>query len=82
MAYIANVVTGVWCSDVSICDTRVCTVFVSSRSGIVFNPSACSITHHNQSAKDIEPYSKYSKSQVYVKDPAPKAGSQFIEWAE
>ena len=26
MAYIAHVVTGVWCSDVGICDARVCTV--------------------------------------------------------
>ena len=65
MAYIANVVTGGWCSDVGICDARVCTVFVSSRSGIVFNPSAGSITDHIQSAKDIDPH---IKSQLYVED--------------
>ena len=41
--------------------------FVSSRSGIVFNPSACAITDHSQSAKDIDPY---FKSQLYVEDPS------------
>ena len=41
-------------------------LFVSSRSGIVFNPSAGAITNHNQSAKDIDPY---FKSQLYMKDP-------------
>ena len=66
MEYIAHVVTGVWCSDVGICDARVCTVFVSSRSVIVFNPSAGSITDHSQSAKDRDPY---FKSQLYVEDP-------------
>ena len=40
--------------------------FVSSRSGIVFNPSAGAITEHSQSAKDIDPY---FKSQLYVEDP-------------
>ena len=66
MACIAHVVTGVWCSNVGVCDARVCTAFVSSRSGIVFNPSAGSITDHSQSAKDIDPY---FKSQLYVEDP-------------
>ena len=66
MAYIAHVVTGVWCSDVGICDARVCIVFVSSRLGIVFNPSAGSITDHSHSAKDIDPY---FKSQLYMDDP-------------
>ena len=42
----------------------VCVLFVSSRSGIVFNQSA--ITDHSQSAKDMDPY---FKSQLYVKDP-------------
>ena len=41
-------------------------LFVSSRSGIVFNPSACAITDHSQSAKDIDPY---FKSPLYVEDP-------------
>ena len=44
----------------------VCVLFVSSRSGIVFNPSAGIITEHSQSAKDIDPY---FKSQLYVEDP-------------
>ena len=43
-----------------------CVLFVSSRSGIVFNPSAGEITDYNQSAKDIDPY---FKSQLYVEDP-------------
>ena len=41
-------------------------LFVSNRSGIVFNPSAGAITDHSQSAKDIDPY---FKSQLYVEDP-------------
>ena len=44
----------------------VCVLFVSSRSGIVFNPNAGAITDHSQSAKDIDPY---FKSQLYVEDP-------------
>ena len=44
----------------------VCVLFVSSRSGIVFNPSAGVITDHSQSAKDIDPY---FKSQLYVEYP-------------
>ena len=65
MAYIAHVVTGVWCGEVGICDARV-VLFLSSRSGIVFNPSAGAITDHCQSAKDIDPY---FKSHLYVEDP-------------
>ena len=41
-------------------------LFVSCRSGIVFNPSAGAITDHSQSAKDIDPYFKF---QLYVEDP-------------
>ena len=44
----------------------VCVLFVSSRSGIIFNPTAGAITDHSQSAKDIDPY---FKSQLYVEDP-------------
>ena len=44
----------------------VCVLFVSSRSDIVFNPSAGAITDHSQSAKDIDPY---FKSQLYVENP-------------
>ena len=44
----------------------VCALFVSSRSGIVFNPSTGAITDHSQSAKDKDPY---FKSQLYVEDP-------------
>ena len=43
----------------------VCVLFVSSRSGIVFNPSAGAIIDHSQSAKDIDPY---FKSLLYVED--------------
>ena len=41
----------------------VCVLFVSSWSGIVFNPSAGAITYHSQSAKDIDPYFNF---QLYV----------------
>ena len=41
-----------------------CVLFVSSRSGIVFNPSAGAITDHSQSVQDIEPF----KSPLYVED--------------
>ena len=44
----------------------VCVLFVSSRLGIVFNPSAGAITDNSQLAKDIDPY---FKSQFYVEDP-------------
>ena len=44
----------------------VCVLYVSSRSGIVFNPSAGVIADHSQSAKDIDPY---FKSQLYKEDP-------------
>ena len=42
-----------------------CVLFVSSKSGIVFNPSVGAITDNSQSAKVIDPY---FKSQLYVKD--------------
>ena len=66
MAYISHVVTEVWCGEVGICDDRVCVLFVSSRSDIVFNSSASAITDHSQSAKDID---LYFKSQLYADDP-------------
>ena len=44
----------------------VCVLFVSRRSGIVFNPSDGAITDYNQSANDIDPYFKV---QLYVEDP-------------
>ena len=66
MAYIVHVVTGVLCGEVGICDARVCVLFVSSRSGMVFNPSAGAITNHSKSAKDRYPY---FKSQLYAEDP-------------
>ena len=43
-----------------------CVYCLSSRSGIVFNPSADASTDHSQSAKDIDPC---FKSQFYVEDP-------------
>ena len=45
----------------------VCVLFMSSRLGIIFNPSDSAITDHSQAAKDIDPY---YKSQVYVEDPS------------
>ena len=67
MAYIAHVVTGVLCDEVRWAYAMpMCVLFVSSRSGIVFNSSAGTISDHSQSAKDIDPY---FKSQLYVKDP-------------
>ena len=45
----------------------VCVLFVSSRSGIFFNPGARAITDHILSAKAIYPY---FKSQLYVEDPS------------
>ena len=66
MAYIAHVVTDVWCGEVGICDARVCVLFVSSRSGIDFNSSAGAITDHSQSTKDID---SYFESQLYAEDP-------------
>ena len=47
----------------------VCVLFVSSRSGFVFNPIVSVITDKGRSAKDID---QYFKSQHYVKDPASK----------
>ena len=44
----------------------VCVLFVSSKSGIVFNQIAGAITDHNQSAKNIDPY---FKSQLSAEDP-------------
>ena len=55
MTYIAHVVTVVWCSEMGICDARVCVLFVSSRLDIVFNQRTSAITDHNKSAKDIDP---------------------------
>ena len=45
----------------------VCLLFLSSMSGIVFNPSAGEITDHNQLVKDVD---LYFKSQLYVEDPS------------
>ena len=64
MAYIAYVVTV--CGAVRWAYAMPeCVLFVSNRSGIVFNPSASALTDHSQSAKDID---SYFKSQLYVKD--------------
>ena len=65
MACIARAVTGVWTVRL-VYAMPVCVLFVSSRSGILFNPSAGVITDRSQSAKDIDPY---FKSQLYVEDP-------------
>ena len=61
------------------CAVRVCVLFVSSSSGIVFNPSAGSVTDHSQLAKDID---LYFKSQVCAGPRLLKAGTHFTEWAE
>ena len=44
----------------------VCMCCLSSRSGIIFNPSVGAITDHSQSVKDMDPYFKF---QLYVEDP-------------
>ena len=55
----------------------VCVLFVSSKSGIVFNPIVSVITDQSQSAKDID---QYFKSQLYVEDPTSrKDGAHFTE---
>ena len=59
MAYVAHVVTGVWCGEV-------CADCVYISSGIVFKPSPGAITDRSQSAKDTDPY---FKSQLCVEDP-------------
>ena len=51
-------------------------LFVSSWSGIVFNPSAGAITDHSQSAKDIDPY---FKSHLYVEDPGSESRYSFYQ---
>ena len=56
-----------------------CVLFVSSRSCIVFNPSAGAITDHSQSAKDID---LYFKCLLCGGHRPPKAGTHFTEWAE
>ena len=56
-----------------------CVCCVSSRSGIVFNPSAGAITDHSQSAKDIDPH---FRSQLYVENPATESRYSITEWAE
>ena len=52
---------------------------LSSRSGIVFNPSASAITDHSQSGKGIDPY---FKSQLCGGSRPPKAGIHFTELDE
>ena len=53
----------------------VCVLFVSSRSGIVFNSIVSVITDKSRSVKDID---QYFKSQLYVEDPASrKDGAHF-----
>ena len=92
-----HVVRGVWSGEVGICDERVCVLFVSSTSGIVFNRSAGTIADRSQSAKDIDPY---FKSRLCVEDtghrkpvlilpngpskPEERANdrSKFLPWAE
>ena len=61
---IAYVVTCVWCAELAFA-MPMCVPFASSKSDIVFNQSAGTITDHSQSAKDIDPY---FKSQLYVED--------------
>ena len=62
------------CVCVCVC-VSVCVLFVSSRSGIVFNPIVSVITDQSRSAKEIDPYFKF---QLYVVDPASrKDGAHF-----
>ena len=66
MAYIAHVVTGVYSAVRWAYAIPVCVLFVSNRSGIVFNQSAGAITDHSPTAKDID---SYFKSLLYAEDP-------------
>ena len=81
MAYITDIVTVVYVVEGGICDARVCVcvLFVSSRSGIVFNTSAGAITDHSQSAKDTDPY---FKSQLCGGSWSPTVGNHFTERVE
>ena len=53
-------------------------LFVSRRSGIVFNPSAGAITDHSQSTKDIDSHFPALCGGLRP----PNVGTQFTEWAE
>ena len=57
----------------------VCVMLVSSRSDVVFNPSAGAVTDHSQLAKNIDPNFKF---QLYVEDPATEKQYSFyrIVW--
>ena len=58
--------TRIWCGVcmyADLCEARVCVLFVSSTSGVFFNPSAT--TDPSQPVKDTDPY---LKSQLYVED--------------
>ena len=52
-------------------------LFVSSRSGIVFNPSVGAITDHSYSVKDID--LKFKVPALYGGPWPPKAGTHFTE---
>ena len=52
-----------------------CILFMSSMSGIVFNPSAGAITGHRQSAKETD---LYFKSLLYVEDPGRRKPVLFL----
>ena len=66
MAYIAHVVTGVWCSDVSICDARVCTVLcLAGRVSFSTRVPVQSLTTANQRRTQIRILSSSS-----VEDPS------------
>ena len=64
MAYIVNVVTEMWWLGGH--TSCLCGLFVTSTSGIIFNPSAGAIINHIQLAKDIDPY---FKTKIYVEYP-------------
>ena len=65
MAYIAHVVTQVWCGEVVIYNARLCTVCVWQVAYRFVRAPVQSLTL-SQSAKDIHQYFKF---QIYVEDP-------------
>ena len=79
MAYIVNVVTGMWCDEVGICDAHMCTVCLY-HFGYRFQPEC----RWNLWPQPIsEEHRPVYKIPAYVEDPRqPKAGTYFTEWVE
>ena len=79
MAYIVHLFTGVWCSDVGICDSRVCTVLcLAGRVSFSTRVPVQSLTTANQRRT----YTRILSPISIWRTRAPKAGTQFTELAE